>query len=76
MMEVYPYGGIMAYMNFHYLDGVTKQNLMLVDKTRYKYSAKKRASVVNNPKNKDEAKSLAARFGVGEMERVKQEIGD
>lgn len=76
MMEIYPYGGIMAYLNFHYLDGVTKQNLMLVDKTRYKYNAKKRAMTVGKPKSKEEAESLAARFGIGEMERVKKELGD
>lgn len=66
----------MAYLNFHYLDGVTKQNLLLVDKTRYKYNAKKKTMTAGKPKSKEETESLAARFGIGDMDRVKNEIGD
>lgn len=41
MMEIYPYGGVLAFLNYHFIDGVTKQNLMLYDKTRYIYGDKK-----------------------------------
>ena len=80
MMEIYPYGGIMAYLKYNYIDGVSLQNLLLVDKTRYNHkSDKKKITVANNPKDETEAKSIASIFGIGaksEMEQVKNEIGD
>ena len=40
MMEIYPYGGIMAYLKYNFIDGVSLQNLLLVDKkTRYDHKS-------------------------------------
>lgn len=81
MMEIYPYGGIMAWLKYNYLDSMTLQNLLLVDKTRYDHKSgdKKKTTVANNPKSLTEAKDIASIFGIGaksEMEQVKNEIGD
>lgn len=80
MMEIYPYGGIMAYLKYNFIDGVSLQNLLLVDKTRYDHkSDDKKITVANNPKSEVEAKGIASAFGIGaisEMEMVKNEIGD
>jgi hypothetical protein len=79
MMEIYPYGGVLAYLNYHYLDGVTKQNLMLFDKTRYVYGNKKAIPKATTYKTKDEAKNIAAKFGIGvnnDIDKVRKEIGN
>ncbi len=80
MMEIYPYGGILAYLKYNFIDGVSLQNLLLVDKTRYDHkSDDKKITVANNPKSEVEAKDIASAFGIGaisEMEMVKNEIGD
>lgn len=73
MMEVYPYGGVMAYLKYHYLDGVSKQQLLLMDKTRYDYDKGKKAAVASNPKSDKEAQRLARKYGIGQ---VREEIGD
>ena len=37
MMEVYPFGGILAYLKYHLIDGVMKQMVLMIDKTRVNY---------------------------------------
>ena len=80
MMELYPYGGIIAYLKYHYLDGVTKQSLMLMDKTRVVYNYKEKGVVNKGVKDEKELGSLLSRFGIGAqtttIEDVKKEIGD
>ena len=58
MMEIYPYGGALAYMKYHYMDGVLKQNLMLMDKTRYDHDKGDKAAVARRPKGEEETKRL------------------
>lgn len=79
MMEIYPYGGVLAFLNYHFLDGVTKQNLMLYDKTRYIYGDKKAIPKSTTRTSSEDAKKKAARFGIGtesDMDKVRNEIGD
>jgi len=82
MMEIYPYGGILAYAKYHYLDGVVKQNLMLVDKTRYIHDkGKSKPVVAQRPKSDDEVKNMVSMFGIGsqaqqDIDKVRKEIGD
>lgn len=82
IMEIYPYGGILAYAKYHYLDGVVKQNLMLVDKTRYVHDGgNKKVAVAKSPKSDEEAKSIVSMFGIGsqaeqDIAKVRKEIGD
>lgn len=73
MMEIYPYGGVMAYLKYHYLDGVLKQQLLLMDKTRYDYDKGKKVSVAANPKSEEQTKNLLKKYGIGQ---VREEIGD
>ena len=78
MMELYPYGGILAYLKYHYLDGVTKQSLMLMDKTRVVYNYKEKG-IINKAKDEKEISNILSKFGVGTattIEEVKAEIGD
>lgn len=78
MMELYPYGGILAYLKYHYLDGVTKQSLMLMDKTRVVYNYKEKG-IINKAKDENEISNMLSKFGVGTattIEEVKAEIGD
>ena len=42
MMEIYPFGGLLSYCKFNFIDGVNKQNLMLLDKTRVDYNSKEK----------------------------------
>lgn len=82
MMEIYPYGGVLAYLKYHYLDSVAKQNLMLIDKTRYDYDrGKEKVTVAQRPKSKEEVKNMVSLFGIGsesetQIARVRKEIGD
>ena len=80
LMELYPYGGIIAYLKYHYLDGVTKQSLMLMDKTRVVYNYKEKGVVNKGVKDEKELGNLLSRFGIGAqattIEDVKKEIGD
>lgn len=82
MMEIYPFGGILAYLKYFYLDGIEKQYLLLIDKTRINYGGgKERMVTAKNPKSTDEVKSIASMFGIGtevneEIEKVRKEIGD
>ena len=39
MLEIYTYGGFWAYLKFHFIDGITKQSIMLLDKTRVDYNS-------------------------------------
>ena len=78
MMELYPYGGILAYLKYHYLDGVTKQSLMLMDKTRVVYNYKEKG-IINKAKDEKEISYILSKFGVGTattIDEVKAEIGD
>ena len=78
MMELYPYGGILAYLKYHYLDGVTKQSLMLMDKTRVVYNYKEKG-IINKAKDEKEISNILSKFGVGTattIDEVKAEIGD
>lgn len=82
MMEIYPYGGFWAYMKYNYIDGVVKQNVLLIDKTRYKHDkGKDKVTVAQRPKSKEETNSMVAMFGIGseaetQIARVRKEIGD
>lgn len=84
MMEIYPYGGILAYLKYHYLDGVMLQTLMLIDKTRYNYkdSKDKEKSPIKasgKVKSKEETLAMLSNFDLGgnpEIERVRNEIGE
>lgn len=81
MMEIYPYGGILAYMKYHYMDGVLKQNLMLMDKTRYNHDKGNKVAVAKRPKSEEETKNIVSMFGIGskakeQIEKVRKEIGD
>lgn len=82
MMEIYPFGGFWAYMKYNYLDGVAKQNIMLIDKTRYKHdNGKDKVAVAQRPKSKDETEKMVAVFGIGteadeQIAKVRKEIGD
>lgn len=71
MMEIYPFGGLAAYLKYHFLDGVSKQSLMLTDKTRYNHG--KKVSVASKPKSNEEAEKISAKYGIGD---VRREIGD
>lgn len=73
MMEIYPYGGVMAYLKYHYLDGVLKQQLLLIDKTRYDYDKGKKVAVASNPKSEEQTKNILKKYGIGQ---VREEIGD
>lgn len=79
MMEIYTYGGVLAYIKYHYTDGVLKQNLMLMDKTRYDHNKGDRVAVAKRPKSEEETKSLVSMF-IGskdkEIAKVRKEIGD
>ena len=44
MIEIYTYGGFWAYLKFHFIDGITKQSIMLLDKTRVDYDSKDKPS--------------------------------
>lgn len=46
MMEIYPFGGFWAYLKYHFIDGITKQSIMLLDKTRVDYDS------IDKPKGK------------------------
>lgn len=77
MMEIYPYGGWLAYVQYHFLHGVIKQNLMLMDKTRYVHNAQDKKPVAQNPKSKEETLGILSRFGVGsEIDQIRKEVGD
>lgn len=82
MMEIYPYGGFLAYLKYNFIDGVAKQNLLLIDKTRYKHDkGEKKVAVAQRPKSKEEIAKTIARFGIGseaeeQIAKVRKEIGD
>ena len=81
MMEIYPYGGILAYTKYHYLDGIMKQNLMLMDKTRYNHGGKDTVTTAQRPKSEEATRSIVSMFGIGsqaekEIAKVRKEIGD
>ena len=78
MMEIYPFGGFWAYLKFNFIDGITKQSVMLLDKTRVDYDVKNKedGAVVKQPRDESEFKSMLQRFGLNTAttneERVKQ----
>jgi hypothetical protein len=81
MMEIYPFGGFLAYIKFHFIDGITKQSVMLLDKTRVDYDYKKSDKIdenrpVKEPKSDAEFSKTLQKFGfkkaVSEEDRVKQ----
>lgn len=77
MMEIYPFGGWLAYMQYHYLHGVIKQSLMLMDKTRYVHDAKDKKPVAQQPKTQEETNGLLSKFGIGtEIDQIRKEVGD
>ena len=79
MTEIYPYGGLLAYIKYHYIDGVTKQSLMLMDKTRIVYNYKEKSIINKGIKDEKEMADVMSRFGIGtdiKIEDVKKEIGD
>ena len=66
MMEIYPYGGMLAYLKYNFIDGIMKQSVMLFDKTRAVYGDKKKA-VAKNAKTKEQTNNMLSRFGIGEV---------
>lgn len=67
MMEIYPFGGMWAYLKFHFIDGITKQSVMLLDKTRVDYDTKKKEDdnrPAKEPKSEEEFKNTLKRFGL------------
>lgn len=82
MIEIYPYGGMWAYLKFHFIDGITKQSVMLLDKTRVDYNSKDGSSSSENriaiePKSDEDFNNTLQRFGfknnpTSEEDRVKQ----
>jgi len=68
MMEIYPYGGLWGYLKFHFIDGITKQSVMLLDKTRVDYDADKKKdknAFKSNSKSKKELDNVLMGFGIG-----------
>lgn len=65
MMEIYPYGGILAYLKYHFIDGVMKQMILMIDKTRVDYDRGKKVKVASNIKTDDEIGGMLANFGIG-----------
>lgn len=82
MMEIYPFGGLLAYLKYNYLDGIEKQYLLLIDKTRIKdYSQDKKVAIAQNPKSQEQVFNMTKMFGVGteteeQISKVRKEIGD
>lgn len=81
MMEIYPYGGLCAYLKYNYIDGTIKQNVLLMDKTRFIHNKEKKIAVAQRPKSKEETSSMIAMFGIGseaeeQINKVRKEIGD
>lgn len=80
MLEIYPYGGFFAYIKFHFIDGITKQSVMLLDKTRVDYDSKRKKEDENRPakepKSEEDFKKTLQRFGfkqtLSEEDRIKQ----
>jgi hypothetical protein len=80
MMEIYPYGGLWAYLKFHFIDGITKQSLMLLDKTRIDYdAADKKKGKVHKSKVQSGANlsDMMKGFGIGtDVEMTDSERAD
>lgn len=69
MMEIYPFGGFWAYLKFHFIDGVTKQSIMLLDKTRVDYDSKEEKKTGKIHKSRVQAgvdlSDMMRGFGIG-----------
>jgi hypothetical protein len=85
MMEIYPFGGVLAYLKFNFIDGMTKQNLMLLDKTRVDYNSDKEKTVGSQFKTESQTDEQLVSFlgnvGIGgtdtdaqRAERIKNEL--
>lgn len=76
MMEIYPFGGFLAYLKFNFIDGITKQNLMLLDKTRVDYNSDKEKPVGSkfktNSHTDDQLGSFLGNIGIGKKETDEQ----
>lgn len=68
MMEIYPYGGFLAYLKYNFIDGLMKQSVMMFDKTRAVYGEKKKA-ILKNKKSEEETANMLSRFGIGEVRK-------
>lgn len=66
MMEVYPYGGILAYLKYHLIDGVMKQMVLMIDKTRVNYDKGAKVKIATDVKTEEEIGEILAGFGIGE----------
>ena len=85
-MEIYPYGGLWAYFKFHFIDGITKQSVMLLDKTRVDYDSKEKdeEKVLKSTERTDEELSTFLKgFGIGgeltkeeRVEKITNELND
>ena len=68
MAEIYPYLGFWAYLKFWFIDGINKQSLLLLDKTRVNYDSKKEEKGKIHKGSGLEGKGLTdmmKNFGVG-----------
>jgi len=85
MMEIYPFGGLWAYMKFHFIDGINKQSIMLLDKTRVNYNSngeKKKEIIIKSTKSEEEFNGMLRRYGFGttdmtdeqRIERISNEL--
>lgn len=72
MMEIYPFGGLWGYLKFHFIDGITKQSVMLLDKTRVDYDAdkkkEKKATLKVTKKSDKELNNMLKGFGLGKKQ--------
>lgn len=75
MMEIYPFGGFLSYLKFHFIDGVNKQSVMLLDKTRVDYDSKKKKEVFKSKaKTGVEINDMLKGFGIGKKKTNEQRI--
>jgi len=65
MTEIYPYLGLWAYLKYWFIDGINKQSLLLLDKTRVNYDSKKEDKHTDvKPKTDAEFNGMLSRFGM------------
>ena len=76
LMEIYPYAGFLAYLKFWFIDGITKQSLMLLDKTRVDYDTKgeKKEVVIKSEKTESQFHGMLKKFGFNPKDDEEEEL--